>query len=421
MTLIKSRIYSKLYAAKALQKTSPKEVYNIVRELQEELEEWHSASPFSQQLKPRGAGEDFLVGFATAGLQFGYYNSKIMIHRLPLILHFAYLHHSTIDVKWDVDHKTIFNESSAASAICVQAARDTLKLVNNLPWGDIAWIWSLLYYIFLAVTIIFTYILRDSQHPHAREDLHHLSMAATFFATLIPGDGPCNYAKFMTKMCTNFERVARAVVEREQKATRTSDKHNQPGTFCRKLNEQKEKTVSSNEQSSPSSSSVNNEIPQIEGFPRINSSGYVVPESPSDTPDDLYSTDQAATNGFFQGGFPASQPLETPSRPAQQSYTNPYPTDQPFPIYLTENMPQPELWQIPLTADWELGGQFLGLFGSQFDYSGNNDPMSTMAAMAAPPMPSAAMNMGVNYEYQNMPDSGEGYPMCAARGSMNSF
>ncbi|GMF78530.1 unnamed protein product [Aspergillus oryzae] len=141
LTLIRSRVYSKLYAVKALQKMSPREIYDIVRELREELEEWHNASPFTQQLKPRGASQDFLVGFATAGLQFGYYNSMIMIHRLPLTIHFAYMRHSTIDVKWDVDHKTIFNESTKASSICVQAARDTLKLVNNLPWGDIAWIW----------------------------------------------------------------------------------------------------------------------------------------------------------------------------------------------------------------------------------------------------------------------------------------
>jgi hypothetical protein len=39
------------------------------------------------------------------------------------------------------DYRRIMREAVASTAICVQAARDTLKLVNNLPWGDIAWIW----------------------------------------------------------------------------------------------------------------------------------------------------------------------------------------------------------------------------------------------------------------------------------------
>jgi hypothetical protein len=86
---------------------------------------------------------------------------------------------------------------------------------------------------------------------------------------------------------------------------------------------------------------------------------------------------------------------------------------------MTDNIPQPELWQIPLAADWELGGQFLGLFGSQFDFQGSNDGMSTMAAV--PPMPSAAMDMGIDYENQGMSDSGQGYPMWTARGFMNLF
>ncbi|KAE8410877.1 fungal-specific transcription factor domain-containing protein [Aspergillus pseudocaelatus] len=416
MTLIRSRIYSKLYAVKALQKMSPKEIYEIVRELREELEEWHQASPFTQQSKPRGASEDFLVGFATAGLQFGYFNSMIMIHRLPLTIHFAYVRHSTINVKWDVDHKTIFNESTKASSICVQAARDTLKLVNNLPWGDIAWIWSLLYYIFLAVTILFTYILRDSQHPNAREDLQHLSMAATFFATLIPGDGPCNYAKFMTKMCANFERVARAVVEREQKALKSSDRHHQPVASSVTVQEQNERSSPSREQASHSSSTGHVDIPHLEGLPRINSSGYVVPESPSAASENTPTGDQPTVNDPLLGGYPVSQPHESTSATIQQSYQ--YPMDDTFPASMADNIQQPELWQIPMTADWEFGSQFLSLFGPQFFDQGGSDVMSAMAGMTAPPMPSAPMNMGFNCEDSDNP---EDYPAWMPRGFMNLF
>lgn len=142
MTVIKSRIYSKLYAAKALLNKSPTEICEIVRELHAELEEWKSADPFLQQsLKQRGAGDDFLMGFACAGLQFVYYNCLIMIHRLPLVIHFAYMHRLASGGRVQPDSMTILNQASSSTVICAQAARDTLKLVNNLPWGDVAWIW----------------------------------------------------------------------------------------------------------------------------------------------------------------------------------------------------------------------------------------------------------------------------------------
>lgn len=273
-----------------------------------------------------------------------------------------------------------------------------------------------MYYIFLAVTILFTYILRDSQHPKAREDLQHLSMAATFFTTLIPGDGPCNYAKFMTKMCANFERVARAVVEREQKTFKSSDRHPQPVTPSVTTQGQNERSSPSKEQASHSSCTGNVDIPQIEGLPRINSSGYVVPESPSAASEDAPSGDLPAVSDPLLGGFSVSQPHESTSASIQQSYQ--YPMDDTFPAPMAHNIQQPELWQIPMTADWEFGGQFLSLFGPQFLDQGGSDVMSAMAGMTAPPMPSAPMNMGFNCEDS---DNVDDYPAWMPRGFMNLF
>ncbi|KAE8149381.1 fungal-specific transcription factor domain-containing protein [Aspergillus avenaceus] len=409
LTVIKSRIFNSLYSTKALQNVTPKKIYSIIRGYREELEEWLRASPFNQEVKPRGSEEDFLIGFARAGLQFSYYNTQMMIHRLPLAIHFAYLHCSTTDIKWDVDFETVQNESTAASIICLDAARDTLKLVNNLPWGDIAWIWSLLYYIFLAVMLLFTYIIRDCKSPNAKGDLQHLSMAATFFATLVPCDGPCNYARFMSRMCASFEKVARAVIERDQKAIKPNDKRRQSETSATS-HKKKRRASSPDTHSTPTV-----DIPQLEGLPPINSSGYVVPESPSDTPEDASMPDQPAANDVLQGDLPTDQPYENPSGPPQQSY--PYPVENTFPLSINDCIPQPNLWQIPLTAEWEFGGQLLGLFGPQY-FPGNAEAMPMMAGVAPP---SAPMNMGNGYENLNMPENGEGYPTWTAMGFMNPF
>lgn len=141
LTVIKSRICCKLYTTKALNDKSLTEIFQIVDELHAELEEWKKRSVFDVQLKLKPAGEDFLFGFATAGLRFVYYNSLIMIHRIPLIVHFIHARYIPPERQKTSDLRRIANQSSASAMVCVQAARDTLKLVNSLPWGDIAWIW----------------------------------------------------------------------------------------------------------------------------------------------------------------------------------------------------------------------------------------------------------------------------------------
>ena len=141
LTIIKGRIYCRLYSTKALNNKPVTEIFQIIDELHSELEEWKKDSAVDVQLKLKPAGEDFLFGFGSAGLRFVYYNSLIMIHRIPLIVHFVHARYMSRERQKTSDLRRIADQSAASSTICVQAARDTLKLVNNLPWGDIAWIW----------------------------------------------------------------------------------------------------------------------------------------------------------------------------------------------------------------------------------------------------------------------------------------
>lgn len=141
LTITKGRIYCKLYSTKALNGMSIIDIFRVVDQLHTELEEWKNDSAVDIQLKLKPAGEDFLFGFGSAGLRFVYYNSLIMIHRIPLIVHFVHARYVSRDRQKTSELRRIADQSAASSTICVQAARDTLKLVNSLPWGDIAWIW----------------------------------------------------------------------------------------------------------------------------------------------------------------------------------------------------------------------------------------------------------------------------------------
>lgn len=139
LTVIKSRIYGKLYSTKGLQRT-PEEVCQIVKDLHAELEEWKTENPFDNSFLHQVEGEGFLLGFASVGLQFVYYNSLIMVHRMPLLLHY-FAQRVGSETPLHFDPACFANQSQVSASVCVNAARDTLKLVNSMPWGDIAWIW----------------------------------------------------------------------------------------------------------------------------------------------------------------------------------------------------------------------------------------------------------------------------------------
>ncbi|RAL11334.1 transcription factor domain-containing protein [Aspergillus homomorphus CBS 101889] len=423
ITVIKSRMYSKLYSTKALQHKSPAVIFHDIRELHAELEEWKNANPFECRLKKRGTGQDFLLGFASAGLQFVYYNTMLMIHRLPVLLHFASMNHIAQGHPVPDHYGLILSEANASSEICVQAARDTLKLVNNLPWGDIAWIWSLLYYVFLAVMNIFVKILKDPQHPKAKEDLQSLTMAATFFATLIPGDGPGHYARFMTKMSANFERLARNLLERDQKVIKPNDmkssscqahkNENSTGSMTTPnhashsrhrrthLDSQSRIDPSSATSSSSSASATNDNThhisPNIEGLPQINSSGYVVPDkfSPDIEPDTLTISTPPLTTTYPQQPQAQSSnqsATPTPLHLAGASQQQPFDLNSVstgfFPVSVNSdnfNFAQPGLWQIPLTADWELSPQALnGIFGLDFNHAASEQPQAQSQPVVDP-------------------------------------
>ncbi|CAI7664438.1 unnamed protein product [Penicillium bialowiezense] len=373
MSVIKGRIYSRLYSAKALLRP-PIEIYRTVKELHAELEEWNLDSPPLSDHQVKTEERDFLYGFAALGLRFVYYNALIMIHRVPLFINYI------VTARNEPEKLQALSKAHAAKsgAIGAQAARETLKLINNMPWGDIAWTWSLLYYVFLAATTIFSAILRDTRHPHVQADLQSLNMASTFFATLTPGGGPNNYAGFMTRMSATLERIARVVVEKDDKRAITSIEGKEQKPSGKKRHNSHTTHSSTHHQPNPhptftpSTSSTQapdtNQIPigiptTLEGFPPVNSSGYVVPMSPNSTlpsnPDQQFHTQ--APNPAFQVPIPAWQ--------LSQDFSTAPSTAIHSPESFGSANPIPDFFQVPMSGDWDYSGNlFAGLFPTDYNF-----------------------------------------------------
>ncbi|CAG8923487.1 unnamed protein product [Penicillium salamii] len=394
MSVIKGRIYSRLYSAKALLRP-PLEIYKTVKELHAELEEWNRDCPAPSEHRVKSNERDFLFGFASLGLHFVYYNALIMIHRVPLFINYIV---TARDEPQEL--QSLSNAHAAKSgAIGAQAARDTLKLINNMPWGDIAWTWSLLYYIFLAATTIFSTILRDTRNAQVRADLQSLNMASTFFATLAPGGHSNNYAGFMTRISATLERVARVVVEKDQRRAppfnhegaehnsgkRKHDSRTRNAQHSKQHRPTNLRTMSPTTSSAPApdSKQMNIGIPDsLEGFPPINSSGYVVPSSPGSS--QAPSTDQSFRNEAPSSTFLAPIPAWQLSQDFSATTTS---TAIHSPDPYSGITPIPNFFQTPMDDNWDYSGNlFAGLFPPEHNFQAHpaqSDSYPSMPILSA--------------------------------------
>ncbi|TQB72697.1 hypothetical protein MPDQ_006562 [Monascus purpureus] len=355
LSVIRGRIYVRLYGANSFEQR-PADICEAVHELSANLEEWWNECPFQNQFKLKPGAPDFLFGLASIGLRLVYYNSLIMIHRMLPLLNVMVGRNSMWRSKLHIDMASLDNQASSSSAICLQAARDSLKLVNHMPWGDVSWLWPTLYYVFHAVMIIFVNVLANQRPLEAREDLHSLNMAATFFTTLTPVDGAFRYSIFMSKMAVYFERMARMVVERNEKENRSlkGSNNNVNPNASPTMRERRPRNTPPSERTAQSRRLDRRPGPTFEAHSpndlSVNSAGYAIPGSPATLNVAMHAND------YFQvaQGMPVTSANEIPNFNAALDHSS-------FTFADNSGSPStaasviPEFWHVPLTADWEFG------------------------------------------------------------------
>ncbi|KGO76509.1 Transcription factor, fungi [Penicillium italicum] len=431
MSLIKSHIYSRLYSATALEKP-PAEIYKTVKELYAELEEWKRGSATLNEPETKHTERNFLFGFATLGLRFVYHNALIMVHRVPIFLSFMITARKESEKVQSISKA----HASRSAAIGTQAARDTLKIVNNIPWGDIAWTWSLLYYVFLAASTLFSQILRDTRHSRVRADLKSLGMVSAFFATLAPGEESNNHVGFMARMSATLERIARIAIEKDEKRPRAPDEddeeykppgakrhasrtqtapqhkrqHRRPTTLRTTMTPATAPGYPASSTANPNRMDIS--IPDtLEGLPPVNSSGYVVPVSPLPGPGDssqihtpYLANSYSPSNTFLhEAGDNTFRPPQIPSWQLSQDFsTTAAQTQAPGSSGMTSNpinstnSPDsftsgansiPDFFQYPMSGDWSQGGNLFGvLFPPEYTFP-PPIPTGDQSADAYPSMP----------------------------------
>lgn len=226
--------------------------------------------------------------------------------------------------------------------------------------------------------MLFSNILWDPLYPKSRADLQSLKMTSAFFATLTPSDASKNYAGFMAHASVTLERLARAVIEREEKRALALDEENQETNNPKGKNSRHTKqhrptnlhttTPNSNSnQTQNASNQIYSGIPDtLEGLLPVNSSGYVVPMSPGpDIAPNPYRTfpPEAAASTF---------PVPIPSWQLSQDFSAPTSTLNSTihtPDSYSNTNAVPDFFQVPMSDDWDYSGNlFAGIIPSEHNF-----------------------------------------------------
>jgi hypothetical protein len=139
-TLIRCKIYRELYSSRALGKPLSG-VQRTVDELSEELDGWRRENPY---LRSKPSAKAFLDNdqeiehVSICSQWFAYFNSLILINRMPLIHELVHCKGLYTPLK---DMAFLSSRAQKSSWICIQAARDTLKILQNLPSRDVGYTW----------------------------------------------------------------------------------------------------------------------------------------------------------------------------------------------------------------------------------------------------------------------------------------
>ncbi|EED16376.1 conserved hypothetical protein [Talaromyces stipitatus ATCC 10500] len=365
-SVLVSNIYRELYTTKAFYKSFP-EVCETVTNLSDQLREWKReysclsyTPPKSKESNDLNREEEVKI-IAHISEKLTYLNSLILINRMPLLFEVA----AQKGAHPDRDAKTRIKNISATSRhhhlICLHAARDSLQLLERLPWRDVGFSWAILDFLFYAASILFTHIVDQplvSETGSVEENLAMLNLATNYFFTLASLHGRSKSVKFMASMSSIMERTAKKIIDRALKEINVAAG-----------NKKEEATTAPAPKQQPPPPSTTVEQPNDIQIPDTNlpsSMSFSVP-----FPDDTFSTgleDMFSQNSGYPYMDPMSEQNIQMTGPYTQVYNNLYQYD--IPSYMMAPVPD-AFWGQETTPDMLGNIPMQGKYGQNMD----NDAM----------------------------------------------
>ncbi|KAK4242289.1 hypothetical protein C8A03DRAFT_40410 [Achaetomium macrosporum] len=433
LAIVESKVYKKLYSTKAT-KQSDGELLNTIGELDKELEDWKDRIPidFRPEHEIKASHTPLILHIVM--LHFNYYNCLTTIHRMSIHHGYWTSRLSNYAIQ-GLNARPLNPRIFSSAALCTSAARASISLLKYIPQGDFSCVWMVLYFPVSALVTLFGNILQNPLDPRARSDTKLMNVVVTFLSAL--GDeAETGGVHRMLGVCSEFERIAKVVVENAEKdhASRRKRK-NQDQSLSSKptINSNNNNTTITNTTTGQSPSFNPNPVPPSS---RPTTANSATPQpTPSHTansnnthlspPANDHCSPPNTTNGYSPMAGTMSQSSSPGLAPSTGWANNDFTPDStseyygdmaafvnsglvspPLPGagpggvggYFQQPMLPQDLFSLPMTLDWDWaemsGGAYPsvenGNYGSLGDISGGNGTGPTFRAARFPQTAPAA-------------------------------
>jgi hypothetical protein len=213
-TVIECQVYKRLYSTKAT-KQSDGELLNAIGELDQQLEEWKDSIPidFRPEHEIKASHTPLILHIVM--LHFTYYNCLTTIHRMSIHHGFWTSRLSNYALQ-GLNAKALNPRVYSSAALCTAAARASIDLLKYIPQGDFSCVWMILYFPVSSLVTLFGNILQNPMDRHAKSDTRLMNMVVTFLS-MLGQEAEQGGVHRMLAICSEFERIAKVVIDRAEK------------------------------------------------------------------------------------------------------------------------------------------------------------------------------------------------------------
>lgn len=366
---IESKVYKQLYSTKAA-KQSDGELLNTIGELDHQLEEWKDSIPvdFRPEHEIKASHTPLILHIVV--LHFAYYNCLTTIHRMSIHHGYWTSRLSNYAIQ-GLNARPLNPRVFSSAALCVSAARASIHLIRYIPQGDFACVWLILYFPVSALVTLFGNILQNPQDPRARSDVRLMNLVVVFLS-LLGTDEENGGVKRMLGVCSEFERIAKVVIDKAEKESSSRRKRKGNDDHAAKANQSSK--------------------PAIPNTPHTGHRSFSPPTPFSGTPNSMaaHGNEQSMfsppLNGSMSGSVNGSSPANGGWMPDSgfgdgsdygasragmtpfaeiQSYSNANSMNSPLNMNTFQQpfVPQ-DLWQMPMTLEWDWADMTGGAYPS---------------------------------------------------------
>ncbi|KAL1890800.1 hypothetical protein Cpir12675_005255 [Ceratocystis pirilliformis] len=310
---IESKVYKKLYATKAT-KQSDGEYLNVIGKLDKELEDWKNSIPidFRPEYEIKASHTPLILHVVM--LHFSYYNCLTTIHRMSIHHGYWTSRLSNYAIQ-GLNSKPINPRIFSSAALCTSAARASISLIKYVPQGDNSCVWMILYFPVSALVTLFGNILQNPLDPKAKSDCRLMNMVVTFLS-MLGHEAETGGVHRMLGVCSEFERIAKLVIEnaekghvsRRKRKSHDGSARSGPSSGARQPFPSGQTSFMSPLQSQPMPHQPYNQQPQQQPQPQQQQQNFKYPHSnrQSLTPDMAYAAQQATSGNFMDAISPMS-------------------------------------------------------------------------------------------------------------------